>query len=73
MFEHCDWRTLPDGVAVVFRGIAIQPIFVLGDAAATGNLLSALTAETGDLNLRPYQLEAARGSTNIASGGRCVA
>lgn len=61
MFEHCDWLALGDSLALVFRAIAIQPIFVLGDAASTRTLLAALPHSSGYLNLKPDQLDAARG------------
>ena len=61
MFEHCDWWALPNGLALVFRVIAIHPIFVLGDAVSTKKLLAALPETTGYLNLKAHQLEAAEG------------
>ncbi len=61
LFEHCDWLVLGDALALVFRAIAIRPIFVLGDAAATRALLAALPCESGYLNLKPEQLEAGHG------------
>lgn len=61
MFEHCDWWALPGALALVFRAIAIRPIFVLGDAASTKDLLTALPETTGYLNLQAHQLDAAEG------------
>jgi ribosomal protein S18 acetylase RimI-like enzyme len=61
MFEHCDWWGLPGGLALVFRAIAIRPIFVMGDAVSTRKLLAALPETTGYLNLNAHQLEAAEG------------
>jgi ribosomal protein S18 acetylase RimI-like enzyme len=61
MFEHCHWLALGESLALVFRAIAIRPIFVLGDAASTRTLLAALPCESGYLNLKPDQLPAARG------------
>src|SRR6202035_3716210 len=61
MFEHCDWWGLPGGLALVFRAIAIRPIFVMGDAVSTRKLLTALPETTGYLNLNAHQLEAAEG------------
>jgi len=61
MFEHCDWLALGDSLALVFRAIAIRPIFVMGDAASTRSLLAALPCDAGYLNLKPEQIEAARG------------
>ena len=60
LFEQCDWFGHGDGLVLVFRGIAIRPIFVIGDAAATRELLSTLPAESGWPNLLPDQLAAAR-------------
>jgi len=61
MFEHCDWSACGDSLALVFRALTIRPIFVLGDAASTRRLLSALPELTGYLNLKPHQLEGADG------------
>src|SRR5271157_503661 len=61
MFEHCDWLVSGESLAMVFRAIAIQPICVLGDAASTRSLLAALPHASGYLNLKPDQLDAARG------------
>jgi len=59
MFEHCNWWALPGGLALVFRAIDIRPIFVLGDAVSTKELLAALPETTGYLNLKAHQLAAA--------------
>ena len=61
MFEHCDWWALGDGIALVFRALAIRPIFVLGDARSTRELLAVLPERSGYLNLKPHQFEAAAG------------
>ena len=61
LFEHCDWWTLPGALVLVFRAISIRPIFVLGDAAPVRRLLAALPDESGYLNLKADQLEAAEG------------
>ncbi|HXB67678.1 MAG TPA: GNAT family N-acetyltransferase [Candidatus Acidoferrales bacterium] len=61
LFEHCDWLGCGDGLALVFHALAIRPIFVIGDAAATRELLAALPETGGYLNLKPHQLDAARG------------
>jgi ribosomal protein S18 acetylase RimI-like enzyme len=50
-----------DGLALVFRGIAIRPIFVLGDSETTRALLAALEEPTGYLNLKPEQMGGAQG------------
>jgi len=61
MFEHCDWSAHGNGLALVFRALEIRPIFVLGDAHSTLELLAALPEPSGYLNLKPEQLEPARG------------
>ena len=61
MFAHCDWWGLADGLALVFRGIAIRPIFVLGDTSLSRRLMAALPVTTGYLNLKADQLNAAEG------------
>jgi ribosomal protein S18 acetylase RimI-like enzyme len=61
LFEQCDWWGWKDGLALVFRGIDIRPIFVLGDAEAARVLLAALPERTGYLNLKPEQLAGAEG------------
>jgi ribosomal protein S18 acetylase RimI-like enzyme len=61
MFEHCDWYTMAGGLALVFRAIAIRPIFVLGEAAVTRSLLATLPERAGYLNLKEGQLQAAEG------------
>jgi ribosomal protein S18 acetylase RimI-like enzyme len=59
LFEQCEWRGLGDGLAMSFRGIAIRPIFVLGSAESTGELLAALPETAGYLNLMPHHLHVA--------------
>ena len=61
MFEQCDWWIERDGLALVFRGLEIRPIFVLGESAPARELLAVLPERSGYLNLKPHQLEAARG------------
>jgi ribosomal protein S18 acetylase RimI-like enzyme len=63
LFSHCDWFPLPNrnALAMVFKGIAIRPIFVLGDAEETRILLEAMPERTGYLNLLPHQADAAQG------------
>jgi ribosomal protein S18 acetylase RimI-like enzyme len=60
-FEHCDWWGLPDGLVLVFRAIAIRPVFVLGNAGVARRLLDALPEPAGYLNLKEDQLAAADG------------
>ncbi len=61
LFEQCEWWVVEGGLALVFHGIAIRPIFVLGDAASTRALLQALPEASGYLNLRAHQIDAAAG------------
>ena len=61
MFQHCDWWGHGDSLAMVFRALEIQPIFVLGGSDSVRELLAILPATSGYLNLRPEQLEAAQG------------
>jgi len=59
LFEHCDWFGCGDGLALVFRALSIRPIFVIGDAAATRELLAELPETSGYLNVQRDQLDAA--------------
>ncbi len=61
LFAHCEWWAVEGGLALVFRGIAIRPIFVMGDAASTRALLHALPEPSGYLNLRAHHVDAAAG------------
>jgi len=60
LFELCDWWGAGDGLALVFRGISIRPIFILGDAGSARALLEAIPDRWGYLNLQAHQVEAAR-------------
>jgi len=61
MFEQCDWWAHRDGLGLVFRALEIRPIFVLGDPDTARELLAAIPEPSGYLNLKPEQLDAARG------------
>ncbi len=61
MFEHCEWWAVNGSLALVFGALPIRPIFVLGDAGSARQLLTALPVMAGYLNLKPDQLEAAKG------------
>jgi ribosomal protein S18 acetylase RimI-like enzyme len=61
MFRHSEWWALGDSIALVFDALEIRPIFVLGDAHSTRELLRGLAVNNGYLNLKPHQLEAAQG------------
>ena len=61
LFAHSEWWTTGNSLALVFHGMKIRPVFVLGDAASTRELLANLPLESGYLNLKPSQAEAAAG------------
>jgi ribosomal protein S18 acetylase RimI-like enzyme len=61
MFAHCEWWGAGDSLALVFHALSIRPIFVLGDAASTRDLLGNLSVPSGYLNLKPGQTAAAEG------------
>ncbi len=61
LFRDCEWWGVGDGLALVFHGISIRPIFVLGDAAQTRELLEAIRTPWGYLNLKAHQTSAADG------------
>jgi ribosomal protein S18 acetylase RimI-like enzyme len=61
LFEHCDWWSHGDALALVFHGIAIRPMFVMGSAGNARTLLAALPTESGYLNLPANLLPAAEG------------
>jgi ribosomal protein S18 acetylase RimI-like enzyme len=58
MFEHCDWWANGDNLALVFRGLEIRPILILGNAQ---QLLPYLCESSGYLNLKPDQFDNAAG------------
>ena len=60
LFEQCDWWINGEGLALVFNGISIRPIFVSGPAAEVWELLNALPVDQGYLNLRDEHLAAAQ-------------
>lgn len=61
LFEQCEWWGAGDALALVFHGIAIRPIFVMGDASDVRDVLRDLPAAGGYLNLRPEHEGAAEG------------
>ena len=61
LFEQCEWNVAGEGLSLVFTGIPIRPIFILGNAAEARALLAALPCASGYLNLRTEHLEAAGG------------
>lgn len=56
LFEQCDWWINGEGLALVFKGISIRPIFVAGPATEVRELLEALPVDQGYLNLRDEHL-----------------
>jgi ribosomal protein S18 acetylase RimI-like enzyme len=59
LFPDCDWFVEgEDALALVYRGIAIQPLFVLGPFEDVRALLQGLPADHGYLNL-PFTHQAA--------------
>ena len=52
LFELCEWWISGEGLALVFTGISICPIFVCGPKDDVELLLASLTADSGYLNLR---------------------
>jgi ribosomal protein S18 acetylase RimI-like enzyme len=61
LFEQCDWWSSGDGLGLVFHGLDIRPIFVMGNASDVRAILSVLPTPSGYLNLQPHLLEAAEG------------
>jgi hypothetical protein len=61
LFEQCEWWASRDALGLVFHGLAIRPIFLMGNAADVGHILSTLPTPSGYLNLQPHALEAATG------------
>ena len=60
LFKLCEWWTCGEGLALVFTGISILPIFVIGNQEQARSLLEALPIERGYLNLRDEHLPEAR-------------
>ncbi|MGC4055958.1 MAG: GNAT family N-acetyltransferase [Paludibaculum sp.] len=52
LFEDCEWWVCGEALALVFGGISIRPIFVMGEGGELRELLKALPADWGYLNLR---------------------
>jgi len=62
LFPLCNWWICGDGgLALVFTGISILPIFVMGSTEEARSLLEELPVERGYLNLRDEHLSAADG------------
>ena len=73
LFEHCDWRANGAALALVFRALKINPIFVTGAAQEVAEVLEALPDRAGYLNVRRSRPSPPRRSSGIASGIRCGA
>lgn len=61
LFEQCEWWVCGEALALVFGGISIRPIFVMGEGAELCELLGSMPADWGYLNLRLSQWEAVAG------------
>jgi RimJ/RimL family protein N-acetyltransferase len=62
LFDLCQWWICGEGgLALVFAGISILPVFVLGNQAEVRKLLDGLPVERGYLNLRDSDFGAAKG------------
>jgi ribosomal protein S18 acetylase RimI-like enzyme len=61
MWEQCEWWGVGDGLVLVFHGIRIRPIFVMGDVAEVRALLETLSVRHGYLNLQAHAVAAADG------------
>lgn len=61
LFEQCAWWTCGDALALVFNGIPIRPIFVMGEGAELCELLETMPADWGYLNILEPQWAAVAG------------
>lgn len=52
LFEQCEWWTAGDALALVFHGLDIRPIFLMGPAADLGTVLDGAPLPSGYLNVR---------------------
>jgi ribosomal protein S18 acetylase RimI-like enzyme len=59
LFAECEWWGCGHGLALIFRGLAIRPIFIMGDAAEARRLFAALPPGAGYLNIQQHLQEAA--------------
>ena len=59
LFDLCEWWGAGEGLALIFTGISIRPIFVIGSEDETRELLTDLPVDEGYLNLRDHQAAAA--------------
>ncbi|MEZ5352629.1 MAG: GNAT family N-acetyltransferase [Bryobacteraceae bacterium] len=61
LFVHCQWWGCGNALALVFHGLAIRPIFVMGDAPGVRQLLRAIPVDSGYLNLQSATANSAAG------------
>jgi ribosomal protein S18 acetylase RimI-like enzyme len=61
LFDQCEWWGCGGGLALVFHGLDIRPIFLMGSASEVAALLSALPIASGYLNLQPHMQGSAEG------------
>lgn len=59
LFSECDWWVCGEGLALIFHGLSIRPIFVMGDTSELSELFGAIPAGTGYLNIRQHMEETA--------------
>lgn len=59
LFAECDWWGCGEGLALIFRGLSIRPIFVMGSATEARKLFAALPAGAGYLNIQQHLQDAA--------------
>lgn len=61
LFAQCDWWQSGDGLALLFRGLDIRPLFLMGPPADVRTLLAGIPVDDGYLNLREEHCDAAEG------------
>lgn len=61
LFPHCEWWGCGSGLALVFHGLAIRPVFVMGAATEVRALLAEPSVASGYLNLLPEHVASADG------------
>jgi GNAT superfamily N-acetyltransferase len=61
LFQQCEWWTCGGGLALVFHGLEIRPIFLMGEPDELRALLAALPVSSGYLNVREHEEDVIRG------------
>jgi GNAT superfamily N-acetyltransferase len=61
LFQRCEWWTSGQGLALVFHGLDIRPIFLMGEDEELRTLLAALPVPSGYLNVREHQEDVIQG------------